>query len=240
MSSFLSIKGFLRTSMLDWPGRICSVLFLGGCNFRCPYCHNPDLVEIKDPMDVISWKRVRGYLNERRGWIDGVSVTGGEPTLHLDLDILLGEIKEMGLTVKMDTNGSRPAALKKLLGQGVLDGIAMDVKTSMQKYPDLVRRKVDTEDIRESIGLIKGCGLEHEFRCTLVPGLVDLPDLKSIAALIDGAQGLVLQQFRSDITLDPSYAGLKAFPDEKLREWADIISQWVPTTVRGTVGVSQT
>ncbi|MDY6793962.1 MAG: anaerobic ribonucleoside-triphosphate reductase activating protein [Actinomycetota bacterium] len=239
MSCFLSIKGLLRTSMLDWPGRICSVVFLGGCNFRCPYCHNPELVEIEDPLDVISWKTVRGYLWERRGWIDGVSVTGGEPTLHSDLKVLCREIKELGMKVKLDTNGSRPRALEELLEEGMLDSVAMDVKTTPDKYPDLVRREVDKNDIRKSIELIVGCGLEQEFRCTVVPGLVDFNDLKQIAGTVEGARSLVLQQFRSDITLDPMYAGVKSFSDDTLRDWAECLSRWVPTTVRGTVGVSQ-
>lgn len=229
----------MPTSMLDWPGKICSVLFLGGCNFRCPYCHNPGLVEGGDPSDTLSWEDLSLFLEGRRGWIDGVSITGGEPTLHSDLGLLCRKVGGLGMLVKVDTNGSRPRVLREILAEGLLDYVAMDLKTSFSKYSQVVRRPVDPGCISESIEAVLSSGIEHEFRCTVVPGLVELEDLRFLAARVAGARSLVLQQFRPERTLDPHFTGRAAYPEELLLEWAEELSRLVPTMVRGLVGVSR-
>lgn len=237
-SVFRSVRGFLPSSMLDWPGKICSVVFLGGCNFRCPYCHNPELVEERGNGECLPWQEVLAFLEQRRGWIDGVAVTGGEPCIHVDLPLMCAELRDLGFAVKIDTNGSRPQVLRSLLQGGLLDAVAMDLKTSLSRYPQVARRPVDPEAIRASAEAIIQSGVEHEFRCTVVPGLVGREDLEELACMIKGAQSLVLQQFRSQHTLDPGYAGAPGFPDEALTSWAEELSEHVPTRVRGLVGMS--
>jgi pyruvate formate lyase activating enzyme len=239
MSYLNNMRGLLPTSMLDWPGKICSVLFLGGCNFRCPYCHNAELLEEGDPSDRVDWDELADFLSERRGWIDGVSITGGEPTIHDDLPLLCERLRELGMGVKVDSNGSRPNMLSQILSKGLADFVAMDFKTTLEKYSDLVRRPVDSSRIAESIDTIIASGVEHEFRCTVVPGLVELEDLEIMAQRLAGADVFVLQQFRSGNTLDPSLSDLKGYPDEMMLEWADILSRFVPMQVRGLVGVPQ-
>lgn len=229
------MRGLLPSSMLDWPGKICAVLFLGGCNFRCPYCHNPELLEAGQAGDNIAWDELVLYLRERRGWLDGVSVTGGEPTIHDDLPSLCAGLKEAGMAVKVDSNGSRPRLLAEMLSEGLLDFVAMDLKTSLERYPQVVRRPVDPSRIEESMDAIISSGVAHEFRCTVVPGLVGLEDLESLAERACGAVSFVLQQFRSGTTLDPAYSDAKGYDDEVLLDWAEKLSRRVPTRVRGLV-----
>lgn len=227
----------MPVSMLDWPGKVCSVIFLAGCNFRCPYCHNPELIYDDKNAEGISWDDLEPFLSERNNWIDGVSITGGEPTINPALPLLVRKIKESGLQVKLDTNGSRPRVLERLIADGLLDFVAMDIKTSLKKYPLAAGRLVDTDALRESLGIILSSGVACEFRCTVVPGLVDVDDLKSIAAGLSGGGRFVLQQFRSEITLDPAYTNLESYPETVLFEWAEELSEMVPTKVRGTLGV---
>lgn len=230
----LSIKGFLPTSLLDWPGKVCSVLFLQGCNFRCPYCHNPSLVGDAGEESGIEWEDFTGYLETKKGWIDGVVVTGGEPTIHSWLPSLVRETDGMGFPVKLDTNGSRPKMLKQLVEQGGVESISMDVKTSLGKYPLVARTRVSVESILRSIDIIKGSGIGHEFRCTVVPGLVDFADLRQIAQRLIGADLFTLQQFRPDNTLDSSLSTLKPYHDEILHGWADRLSSIITVKVKGT------
>lgn len=228
-----SFQGILPSSMLDWPGRICTVLFLRGCNFRCPYCHNASLVGEGAAPPGIGWDEVAACLEDKRGWIDGVCITGGEPTLHAHLAGLIDEIHSLGFQVKLDTNGSRPEIISRLAGEGRVDYVAMDIKTSLGKYPLATRSPISVEAILRSIDIIRGSGVEHEFRCTVVPGLVDFADLRQIAQRLTGAGAFVLQQFRASGTLDPSYEALKPYPDEQLLQWAEKLSPLLPTRVRG-------
>ncbi len=229
------MRGLLPSSMLDWPGKICTVLFLGGCDFSCPYCHNPELLETEGFSDSIDWDDLAFFLSERCGWIDGVSITGGEPTIHADLPLLCEKLQGLGMAVKIDTNGSRPRLLAEILSRGLVDFVAMDLKTSFERYPTVVRRPVDPLSIGESIDAVIGSAVEHEFRCTVVPGLVGLEDLEFLAERAGGARVFILQQFRSENTLDPAYRGAKGYPEEVLLDWADKLSRLVPTRVRGLV-----
>ncbi len=239
MSFIENASGFLPNSMLDWPGKICTVLFLNGCNFRCPYCHNPDLVNGRKIPNEVSWSRLAFFLSRRKGWIDGVSISGGEPTLNPELPELCRKIKGIDMLVKVDTNGSRPRAIKELLKRGLVDHISMDIKTSLAKYPEVALRPVDMDSIVESIETIMACGIEHEFRCTVVPGLIEYRDLESIASMLEGAEALILQQFRPEKTLDPDYQALKPYPDELIVEWADKLNAVLPTRPRGLTAMAR-
>ncbi len=212
------------------------MLFLAGCNFRCPYCHNPELLRAEGTEKAVFWDDLALFLRERSGWVDGVCLTGGEPTLHADLPVLCERLRWLGMGVKIDTNGSRPRLLAEMLSRGLVDYVAMDLKASLERYPGVVRRPVDPGAIGDSIDTVVGSGVEHEFRCTVVPGLVGLEDLESLAERAAGARLLVLQQFRSENTLDPAYRGAGGYPEEVLLDWADKLSRLVPTQVRGLVG----
>ena len=238
MSSLENMRGLLPSSMLDWPGKVCAVLFLGGCNFRCPYCHNPELLTAGEAGERVDWEDLAGYLRERRGWLDGVSITGGEPTIHDDLPLLCARLRELDMAVKVDSNGSRPLLLQEMLSRGLLDFVAMDLKTSLHRYAQVTRRPVDPARIEASIDAIIASGVPHEFRCTVVPGLVGLEDLESLANRASGAQSFVLQQFRAGRTLDPAYERAHAYEEEVLLEWAEKLSRLVPTRVRGLVSNS--
>jgi pyruvate formate lyase activating enzyme len=228
-----AIKGFLPSSMLDWPGKLAAVLFLAGCNFRCPFCHNPELATGSDVLPTLSWGSVRQRLRAKGEWLDGVCVTGGEPTIHDDLPVLLREIREMGLGVKLDTNGSRPRTLEALLREGLLDAVSMDLKTSPEKYGEATRSRVSFADIAESLEILKGSAVELEIRCTVVPGLVELEDLAGLAGLLGDVCAITLQQFRPEKTLDPSYGNLQPYDDEVLLEWKQALAEVVPVRLRG-------
>lgn len=227
------IKGFLPVSMLDWEEKLCAVIFMGGCNFRCPFCHNPDLVLHPEDLEDISWDKIAAHLDSKRGWLDGVTITGGEPSLYPGLEKLFRLIHAKDLGVKLDTNGYQPETLKDLLATGLVDFVAMDVKAAPGGYARAAGRLIDLGRINRSIRTVIDSGLEHEFRCTVVPGFTDLTDLLQIAAWIDGAQRLTLQQYQPSEALDPELRDVHALPDETLHAWAEACSQVVPTTVRG-------
>lgn len=199
----MMIKGFIETSLIDYPGKVCSVLFLGGCSFRCGYCHNPEIVfnntREADP------KQIFNFLESKKEWVDGVTITGGEPTIHQDLPQLIKQIRELGLLVKLDTNGSNPLMLKSLINDKMLDYIAMDIKAPLRLYPVITKSNIDIELIKQSINLIRSSGLDYEFRTTVSPSFIGKKELLEICDLIKGSRKYALQQFRPIKTLDPSF-----------------------------------
>lgn len=212
------IKGFLETSFLDWPGRICAVLFLGGCNFRCLYCHNPQLVLASSELEDVRWEKVKGRLQSLKGWLDGVCVTGGEPTLHPGLASLLEEIRGLGLEVKLDTNGSRPQVLEELLQKDLLLGVSMDIKAPLSHLPYRRAIGVDPplEAISKSLEILGSSSLELEFRTTLVPGFLGEKEIMQIASLLPSKGRYTLQGFRPGRILEPSLNLVGGFPEEEL------------------------
>ncbi|MFH1779993.1 MAG: anaerobic ribonucleoside-triphosphate reductase activating protein [Candidatus Micrarchaeota archaeon] len=207
------IKAIQPLSLLDYPGKLSTIFFLYGCNFNCPYCHNPELVspKLRDARRTIPLHEAMAFLEKRKHLLDGVVVTGGEPCLNPDLPELLSEIKKRGFLVKLDSNGSMPEMLELLVEKKLVDYIAMDVKAPLEKYGEVTRIKINTEKIKQSIDFIKKSGLPHEFRTTVVPSLLNEGDLIKIGELIQGADAYYLQQFRSDVTLDPDYANKEAY-----------------------------
>jgi len=189
------IGGLQKISLVDYPGRICATLFLQGCNFRCPYCHNPELVNPELFQPPMPEEQVWAFLEKRVGKLDGVVITGGEPTMHKDLPDAMRRIKAMGLLVKLDTNGSRPDMLDKIIGSGCVDFIAMDLKAPLERYPELTGAAVDVAAIEQSIRLIRQASVAYEFRTTVVRSLLTPDDILAIGRLIEGSRRYALQRF---------------------------------------------
>lgn len=219
------IKGVQKTTLIDYPGKIASIVFLAGCNFRCPYCQNPSLIRGYEELPTIPEEEVIEFLRGRLKWLDGVCVTGGEPTLHRDLAGFLSRVKEEGLEVKLDTNGSNPGMLERLLDSELLDYVAMDIKAPPRKYQEVVRAEVDLELIQRSVDLLCSGSVEYEFRTTVVPGLIGEPEIKEIASWLRGAKRYYLQQFRPHVTLDETFREVAPYKPEELRSLAALASR---------------
>lgn len=192
----MQICGLNKTTLLDYPGRVAATIFLGGCNFRCPFCHNASLVMEPDSQPQLSLEEVLSFLKKRAGLLDGVCVTGGEPTLAPDLPDFLRKVKELGLLVKLDTNGYRPDVTKALINEGLVNHIAMDIKSSLSGYSLATGRPdLPVEPIMESISLLMNGTIEYEFRTTVVGGLHTEKDFREIGQLLKGCRAYFLQPF---------------------------------------------
>ena len=228
----IPIKGLERTSLIDYPGKVAAVVFLGRCNFRCPFCHNRELVLNPEGIESVAEEDVMDFLREREKWLDGVVISGGEPTLHRELPGFLEKLKGIGYAVKLDTNGTNPEMLKGLMERGLVDFVAMDIKGPLEKYEKSAGVKADTGKIRESIRLIIGSGIEHEFRSTVLPALHTKEDVEEMARMVTGASKFCIQQFRPKNTLDPSFGKEKPFSREEMKELQEICGKHVGTEVR--------
>ena len=229
----MKIGGLQKVSLIDYPGLICGIVFLQGCNFKCPYCHNPELVDSKLFKPGIRENEVLEFLNTRKGKLDAISITGGEPTIQEDLTSFIKQIKKMGFAVKLDTNGSQPQVIKNLLAEKLLDFIAMDIKAPLEKYKNIVNTQVNTEPIQESISLILKEKIPHEFRTTIIESQLEENDILEIGKLIAGASKYVLQKFVPTKTLDKKFLKEKSFSDEKLQKIKNSLEQQIPSvTIR--------
>ncbi len=228
--SWPRIKGFQGTSLLDFPKTISSIIFVYGCNFRCPFCYNRDLV-VTDSLPDYPENIIREKLLERKGFIDGVVITGGEPLLYENTLDMIKEIKEMGFKVKLDTNGSFPERLNTLIEQELVDYIAMDIKSSPGKYEKAAGAKVDMEKIKESLEIIKSSGVPYELRTTVVPGLVDLEDIPSLGEFVRGAKLHYLQQFAPMNTVNPEFTKIKPYPLEILEKMKKELEKYVEKVI---------
>jgi len=218
----VEIKGLEKFSPKDFPGHISSTVFLGGCNFRCPFCHNSDLVLRPEILPTFPLDYFLSFIDSRKGWLEGICISGGEPLLHDDLETLLILIKDRNLLVKVDINGSFPSRLEDLIQKGLIDHIAMDVKAPLTRYQEVTRAKVNEEDIVRSADIVKNSGLGYVFRTTLVPGLVGPEDIKKICQMLDGANVFQLQQFVPLNTLDSHYLQKKPYGREEVQRFAKI------------------
>lgn len=216
-------------TLLDFPGHVACTVFLGGCDFRCPYCHNYELADgTADP--VMDDTELLSFLSKRTGLLDGVAITGGEPCLHKDLPELLRKIREMGFSVKLDTNGYHPQLLESILKEGLADYVAMDIKNSPAKYAitagvDQIR--MDT--FKESIALIMNEARDYEFRTTVVREFHEESDFDEIGRLISGARRYFLQSFTDRDTVP--YGNLSAPAKEDLEKYAEIVRKYVPHVI---------
>ncbi len=227
------IGGVQKNSMIDYPGKICCVLFLSGCNFKCPYCHNPQLVKCAPCESCISEAGIYDFLKERRSFLDGVVISGGEPTLHEDLPDLCRRLKHLGYPVKLDTNGSRPHALEFLIQQNLVDYIAMDIKTDPEHYGSLIKSNASTEDVFNSVGIIMESGLPYEFKTTCMRSLVDARAVDGIARTISGAKLYALQKLRTETVLDPEQFTVpeQRYHENDLLYFKSIADPWVESCI---------
>lgn len=203
----LNIQGLQKTTLLDYPGHVAATIFLGGCNFKCVFCHNMDIVlagvSDKMPTDstssittpVYSEDEIFTFLQKRAGVLDGVCITGGEPTLYKELPEFIRRIKSLDLLVKLDTNGTNPEMIKYLIDNGLIDYIAMDIKSSLEKYDDICATKINKDALKESVHLILNSNISYEFRTTVVKEYHDLETMVNIGKMINGADNYFLQSF---------------------------------------------
>lgn len=221
----MRIGGFEKNTLIDYPGKIACIIYTIGCNFRCPYCHNPELVD--ETADEIALSTVWKFLEERKKLLDGVVITGGEPTLHEDLLEFIKQVKGMGYMVKLDSNGTRPAILKKLIQEKLIDYIAMDIKAPLEMYTYTVGRPVLPETLRTSIQLIMTSGIPYEFRTTVVKSLLAPEDFDLIGKEIRGAKTYYLQKFYGGKILNPQFRNKVTYTNEDLYELKKIMRQYV-------------
>ena len=233
----MDIKGFIDVSFVDWDGKVSAVMFLPNCNFRCPFCHNLNLVLNPENIETILFEQVKKQLEKQRGWIDGVCITGGEPTLHSNLPELCSRLKKMGFLVKLDTNGTNPAILKELMNKGLIDYVAMDIKAPLtaEKYSRASGVKAEEllQKVKESIEALLESNIDYEFRTTVVPTLHDLEDIRQICRSLVGCRKYVLQKFDVSLgkeTLNPEFMKLKPFTDEDMQKFLDAAQKLIPNT----------
>ena len=222
----MKIGGLLKFSLIDYPGKMAAVIFTQGCNFHCPYCHNSELVNPESFCDPIPDDDILDFLKKRVGQIEGLVITGGEPTLQGDLIEFLQKVKHLGYPVKLDTNGSNPDVLRDILRLNLADYIAMDIKVPLEKYSQLTSIRNCDKFIKESIDIILGSGLAHEFRTTLAAPVVLAEDLPSMVSLIKGAKKYRLQRFilRDNVLNKKVFEDFpKSFSKEDV---ADLQSKW--------------
>ncbi len=225
----LAIKSFLKTSLLDWRGHICCVVFLGGCNFRCPYCHNKDIVLWPERLSDIPLSEILDYISTYQEWIDGVVISGGEPCINSELPMLCELLRKTGTKIKLDTNGSKPKLLDLLIHEGLLDYIAMDFKSPLNEtsYRRCTGIWTDIESIKQTIDLLLKGSVDYELRVTVCPYLLNIEDIKNMGERIQGAKRLVLQNYLPQNTLESSFADIVPYPIEKLQEMKEVMSSYV-------------
>jgi len=222
--------GLQKNSLIDYPGKISCVLFLSGCNFSCPYCHNPDLINSERLCTLsLDMQTVYEFLEKRKGFLDGVVISGGEPTIHRELVRLCIKIKQIGYSLKLDTNGSRPKIIKQLINECLVDYIAMDIKTDPFQYSSLIKKDFDPEHILSSIQIIMESPIAYEFRTTCVKPFVNENIIENIAKTIEGAMLYALQRFYNTKILRPEFfrEADAGYDEDELIYLKSIAEAWV-------------
>ena len=229
ISNWVKIGGFQKFTLIDFPERLAAIVFTSGCSFRCPFCYNPELVlpeKIKN-QPIVSEKDIFVFLKERQGLIEGVVLTGGEPTLYKELPALIKKIKKLGYSVKLDTNGSNPKMLEELIDKKLIDYVAMDIKAPLgvkaqsskfkvQNYETATGVKGFLEKVKKSVKIIKDSGIDYEFRTTVVPTLHTAEDILEIARHISGARKYCLQNFSNKEAMEPGFRKITPYTREQL------------------------
>lgn len=221
----MQILGLNRTTLLDYPEHVAATVFTGGCNFRCPFCHNMDLV-LREVEPALSTEDFFAFLEKRKGILDGVCITGGEPTLQKDLPDFIRGIRDKGYLVKLDTNGYRPKVLEELLRENLLDYVAMDIKSSVENYPRVTgMADLDVTGIQESVSLLKSAGIPYEFRTTVVKGLHRIDEFDEIGRWLQGAEAYFLQAFRENEKVPDK--SLSSFSEAEMREMKQLAERYI-------------
>ena len=223
----MKIAGLQKLSLIDYPDHLSAIVFIHGCNFRCAYCHNPELVS-GEPEKIYSEKEVFDFLKERKGLLEAVTITGGEPLLYPEITDLIKKVKKLGFLVKLDTNGTNPELLQKIIDLKLVDYIAMDIKSPLERYNEITGINVDLEKIKRSIKAIMDSGLEYEFRSTLLPSLHKEKDVKEMAKLVKGAKKYCLQGFENlGKLLDEDLKNEKGFTKDEMEKMAEACKEFV-------------
>ncbi len=224
----MQIGGLQKVSLMEYPGKISAIAFTQGCNFRCPYCHNPELVDPDMYGECLSEEEVVSFLERRKGKLEAVTITGGEPTIHHDLIDFIKCIRKIGYLVKLDTNGSYPEVLEQLIRSRLVDYIAMDMKGPLHKYKMVTKSKIDVDKIRQSIEMIMKSGVPYEFRTTIPKSLLQEDDLLEMGKILRNASCYILQQFVPTKTLDKQFLKHKAYSQEEMENFREKLKKDVP------------
>ncbi len=226
LSDGMKIGGLQRTSLNEYPGKICAIIFTQGCNFRCHYCHNPELVLPELFARPIPEEEIFAFL-KNRPLLEGVTITGGEPCLQNDLPAFLQQLRSCRLAIKLNTNGSFPRVLETILAYRLVDYVSLDIKTSFPRYQEVTSVPVDTETIRDSLKLLLHSGIEYDLRTTVVRGLLNEDDLHTIGQLVQGASKYIFQQFLPSKTVNPEFLRREAPAEVELEKFQRIMAQYV-------------
>lgn len=219
----MTIAGYQKLTLLDFPEHVATTIFLAGCNLRCPFCHNVELIENVDKIVPCDEKEIMDYLIERKGKIEGVCITGGEPLINPDIYDLIKKIKDIGLLLKLDTNGYFPDRLKDLMSKNVIDYVAMDIKAGKSHYKDVAKN--DSEEYLKSIDILMNSNVPYEFRTTCVKGIHTENDFYEIRDMIKGAKKYFLQDYRSNEMIEN--LPFSAFEEKELNVFKDIVKDYV-------------
>jgi len=221
----MQIVGLQKTTLVDYPGKVACTVFTPGCNFRCPYCHNPELIKPTHAYQTIPENEFLDWLSTRKGWLDGVCVTGGEPTLQEDLPEFAKKVKDKGFLFKLDSNGTNPEMLEKMIDANLIDFVAMDIKAPLECYSKVAKVEVKEEDIKRSVELIRTRAPDYEFRTTVGPAWYSKEDALKIGQWLKGSKAYYLQQYVPGNTLDPELSQT-TFSKAELEELAAILKPY--------------
>ena len=221
----MHIAGLQKTSLIDYPEKIACIVFTQGCNFRCGYCHNPELFEKREPL--ISTEAFFEFLKTRQNKLDGVVITGGEPTLQKDLIDFIFKIKDLGFLVKVDSNGTNPEILEKLLKDNIIDYVAMDIKAPLEKYSDIVNVNINSDNIEKSIALLLENRVDYEFRTTVIKSQLTYDDFEKTGKLINGAKKYYLQKFIPSKILDEKLMNEQSYSNEEFEQIKTILKKYI-------------
>ncbi|MCK5461108.1 anaerobic ribonucleoside-triphosphate reductase activating protein [Candidatus Gracilibacteria bacterium] len=225
------IGGINTLTLLDFPGKVSCIIFTAGCNFRCGFCHNPQFVLTENIKKLtghfIPEEKILSFLDSRKGFLDGIVISGGEPTIQPDLLNFIRKIRAKKILVKLDTNGTLPDVLEKIIKENLIDYFAMDIKASVQNYEKICGINLDTKKIEKSKNLILNSGIPHEFRTTVIKNLHDEQEIEAITKFCEGADLYTIQNFRNQKVLDKKYENFQGFSEEDLEKFKNIAKKYI-------------
>lgn len=227
MKNFLNIKGFIPTSLVDWDGKVSAVIFLSGCNFKCHFCSNKELVLNPEKINSISFDEIKNSLEKNKDFIDGIVITGGEPTIHDNLVDLCKELRKLNFKIKIDTNGSKPEIIKELLDKKLIDYVAMDIKAPFDKYNEITDSEIDLKKIKESINIISKSS-DYEFRITLFPKILekDLVEIAKYLKEMKANKSFFIQQFKPEDCINKDFEKIKPYTKEEMERFYNLIKKY--------------